>query len=115
MRPRGISRILCIAIAFACVIVSAQSPGTNSSSKAQDWQALAKLPDWSGVWLPDLANQDMQIRANPVPWKPEIAKEIRRLIAAERQGHPKGLFANCLPEGMPSWMLISHNAMEFVF
>jgi hypothetical protein len=25
------------------------------------------------------------------------------------------LFVNCLPEGMPTWMLISHNAMEILF
>jgi hypothetical protein len=50
-----------------------------------------------------------------VPWKPDVAKEVARLTAEERAGRPKGLFATCLPEGMPSWMLISHNAFEVVF
>jgi hypothetical protein len=30
-----------------------------------------------------------------------------------KAGNPDNFFNNCLPEGMPSWMLISHNAMEF--
>jgi hypothetical protein len=35
--------------------------------------------------------------------------------AEERAGKPRGLFVNCLPEGMPSWMLISHNALEILY
>jgi hypothetical protein len=40
---------------------------------------------------------------------------MEALAAEERAGHPRGLFIDCLPEGMPSWMLISHNALEFLF
>ena len=64
------------------------------------------LPDWSGIWLPDIEDQFKQIDSNPLPWKPEVAAEVRRLTAAEAAGHPKGLFANCLPEAMPAWMLV---------
>ena len=73
------------------------------------------LPDWSGVWLPDIEDQEAQIRSNPVPWKPKVAARIKQLEDQENAGHPKPLFANCLPEAMPSWMLISHNALEILF
>ena len=32
-----------------------------------------------------------------------------------RAGRPTPLFVNCLPEGIPAWMLISHNAFEVAF
>jgi hypothetical protein len=75
----------------------------------------APLPDWSGIWLPDLEDQVAQIESNPLPWTASAAAEVKRLTAAEQAGHPKGLFANCLPEAMPAWMLVSHNALEILF
>jgi len=73
------------------------------------------LPDWTGVWVPDIGDQFAQMTSNPVRWTPEAAVKIDTLKAQERAGHPKGLFANCLPEAMPAWMLITHNALEFLF
>ncbi len=80
-----------------------------------DWAALGRLPDWSGVWVPDQRDQDAQVASNPTPWNARAAKTVERLEAEEQAGRPKGLFTNCLPEAMPSWMLISHNAMEILF
>ena len=82
---------------------------------AADWTALSRLPDWSGVWIPDLPDQEAQIASDPTPWNAKAGATARRLDAEEQAGHPKGLFVNCLPEGMPSWMLVSHNAMEILF
>ena len=87
----------------------------NPPPQARDWASLAKLPDWSGVWTPNISDQEARIESDPVPWKPKAAAQIAQLNAAEAAGNPKGLFVNCLPEGMPSWMLISHNALEFLF
>ena len=87
----------------------------NKPPQARDWADLAKLPDWSGVWTPNMSDQDARIETDPVPWKPAIAAEVRALVAAEEAGNPKGLFVNCLPEAMPTWMLITHNAIEFLF
>jgi hypothetical protein len=80
----------------------------------QEWADLAKLPDWSGVWTPDTRDQGRQVRGNPPPWRPEIAKQIAFQFAEDRAGRPTPLFVECLPEGMPAWMLITHNAFEFV-
>src|ERR1041385_2653624 len=88
---------------------------STAQAPASPLVALSHPPDWSGVWLPDLEDQDAQITRNPVPWKPDVAATIKQLEDQERAGHPKGLFANCLPEAMPSWMLISHNALEILF
>jgi hypothetical protein len=77
--------------------------------------AAATLPDWSGVWAPHWTDQQAQVTSNPVPWTPAAAAVVRRLNEAEQQGKPKGLFVNCLPEGMPSWMLVTHSSLEILF
>jgi hypothetical protein len=88
---------------------------TIPTPTAKEWADLAKLPDWSGTWTPALLLQGQEIRKNPTPWTPAVAKQIAQMEAEEKAGHPRGLFVNCLPEGMPSWMMISHNALEFLF
>jgi hypothetical protein len=80
-----------------------------------DWNRLAKLPDWSGVWTPDITHQGVEGRRNPPPWNARAAAEIARLTAGQAAGRPKALFVNCLPHGMPAWMLNTHNALEFLF
>ena len=87
----------------------------NRAPTAADWAALAKLPDWSGVWTPGISDQVRRIKADPVPWRPQIAAQVKALEAEKAAGRPKGLFVDCLPEGTPTWMLISHNAMEILF
>src|ERR1700704_6018215 len=110
-----------VAIGFAvaaggtAAVAGAVEPETNPPPQAGDWAALAKLPDWSGVWTPSLSDQDARMKADPAPWNPTAAAQIAKLVAAEKAGDPKGLFLNCLPEAMPSWMLISHNALEILF
>jgi hypothetical protein len=102
-------------VATTLTAVCAEKPVTNPAPKAQDWADLAKLPDWSGVWNPNISDQNARILTDPVPWKPQAAALVAKLTAEENAGRPKGLFVNCLPEAMPSWMLITHNALEFIF
>jgi len=97
------------------VALAAMACGGPATSPPNGGAAGASLPDWSGIWVPDIEDQFAQIKSNPVPWNPAAAAEAQRLKAAEDAGHPKGLFANCLPEAMPSWMLVSHNALEILF
>lgn len=75
----------------------------------------APLPDWSGVWLPEIADQNKQATTNPPPWNASAKARADELAADDKQGKPTGLFVNCLPEGTPSWALITHNAQEFLF
>jgi hypothetical protein len=87
----------------------------NPPPTAQDWADLAKLPDWSGVWNPKITDQDRQVKTNPPPWTPKAAARVEKMFAEEKAGRPPPIFVNCLPEAMPSWMLVTHNAMEFLF
>ena len=87
----------------------------NPPPTAKDWADLTKLPDWSGVWNPKITDQDAQARTNQPPWTPIVATQINRMLAEEKAGRPPPIFTNCLPEAMPSWMLITHNAMEILF
>lgn len=87
----------------------------NPPPTAQDWADLAKLPDWSGVWNPKISDQDAQAKTNPPPWNAKAAAQAAEMAAEEKAGRPPPIFVDCLPEGMPSWMLVTHNAMEFAF
>ncbi|HEY5410778.1 MAG TPA: hypothetical protein VIJ94_08620 [Caulobacteraceae bacterium] len=99
----------------ALALVGDLHPARAAGPTPADWAALGRLPDWSGVWVPDMQDQEKQITSNPTPWNAKAGKQAERLAAEEGAGRPKGLFINCLPEAMPSWMLISHNAMEVLF
>ena len=74
----------------------------------------AKPPDLSGVWLPDVTDQFKQVTANVPPWTPEVASQMQRLAEQEKAGHPFLVLKYCLPHGMPTWMLITHNAFELL-
>jgi len=112
-----------LAVAFTTLAAAAAAPAQdaklsavqNPAPTAQDWAELAKLPDWSGIWNPKISDQDRQVKTNMPPWKPEIAAKIARQLEEDRAGRPAPIVVSCLPQGMPAWMLITHNAMEFLF
>jgi hypothetical protein len=116
---KGFSPLAGLAVLALCACTrtrhAAHDPNVNLPPQAEDWADLAKLPDWSGVWNPNVSDQNARIKADPVPWNPQAATEVAQLVAEEKAGRPKGLFVNCLPEAMPSWMLITHNAIEFLY
>jgi hypothetical protein len=76
--------------------------------------ACAQLPDLSGVWLPDVKDQGRQETQNVPPWKPDIRPQYQRKVDEEAAGRPFLILDHCLPHGMPSWMLITHNAFELL-
>jgi hypothetical protein len=75
-------------------------------------QVSAASPDLSGVWVPDVKDQKRQELEITPPWKPEVLKQIQHMVAEEKAGRPFLVLSHCMPHGMPSWMLIPHNAME---
>ena len=102
-------------IAGAMSVAAAQNV-TGRLPTAQQWAGLAKLPDWSGTWAPAIRLQNEEITKNPTPWTPKAAARIEAMWAQERAGRSQGgLFVNCLPEGMPTWMMITHNSFEVLF
>ena len=76
--------------------------------------ACAEPPEFSGVWIPDVKDQKRQEIANMPPWKPNILPQVQHMIAEEKAGRPFLVLSHCLPHGMPSWMLIMHNAFELL-
>src|SRR6266540_3201284 len=110
-----VTTIILATILATAIPASAQRLEFNPPPTAKDWSDLANLPDWSGVWIPDIADQTRQWKENKTPWTVKAAREIADMNAAEAAGKPVGIFNNCLPLGIPSWMLMSHSAMEFLF
>ena len=92
--------VICLIAGFTTVSVASRT--------------AAASPDFSGVWIPDVKDQARQETANMPPWKPEVLPQVQHLIAEEKAGRPFLLLSHCLPHGMPSWMLISHNAFELL-
>jgi hypothetical protein len=76
--------------------------------------AHAAPPDLSGVWLPDVRDQHRQQFENVPPWKPEVRTQYQHMLDEEKAGRPFLVLSHCLPHGMPSWMLITHNAFELL-
>jgi hypothetical protein len=103
-----------IGVGFSAARAADKDP-IDPSPTLEDYRALGKLPDWSGVWTPVISDQVAQEKSNPPPWKPAIAKQIDKMYADEAAGHPFPIIDHCFPTGMPSWMLITHNAFEVLF
>ena len=120
--PMGkrITRIVFIVGLITCARLAplpahaADQDAINPPPSTQDWQALAKLPDWSGVWTPVISDQVAQERTNPPPWNANTAKQIEHMYAEEKAGRPFPVIDHCFPTGMPSYMLITHNAFELL-
>jgi len=102
----------CIVGASASLAADAP-PVINPPPTAKDWSDLAKLPDWSGTWQPE--SYVVTTARSPPPWRPEIVKDVNALKALDAAGHPKGLYQNCLPEGMPSFIIMTVASSEFLF
>src|SRR6202011_2646547 len=114
--PMGkrINRMVFVVGLIACARLAplparaADQEAINPPPSAQDWQALGKLPDWSGVWTPVISDQVAQEKSNRPPWTPQVAKQIDHMYAEEAAGRPFPIIDHCFPTGMPSWMLITH-------
>jgi len=92
-------------------------PVINPAPSAQAWADIAGLPDLSGVWLPKpLAPANgIYVPADNLPsWNPTAARRVKRMLADDKAGHPQNIFIDCLPEGMPSFVLMTLNAVEFL-
>jgi hypothetical protein len=99
---------------FARVCGVAALVGMSVVSQASVSQALAATPDLDGVWVPDTKDQKRQEKENLPPFKPEAMKQLLHLVDEEKAGRPFLVLSHCMPHGMPSWMLITHNAFEIL-
>lgn len=119
---RRLSRAAAVASALVVLVpagaASAQNPPPaelNRAPTAADWAALGRLPDWSGVWIPAPLVKGGPAFDEPPAWTPKAATRVARMRAAEEAGRPENIYVNCLPEGMPSFNLMTLNSAEFLF
>jgi hypothetical protein len=108
-RENGQSEVNKAAKKFAIACCAAAAVGLLVVS-----QARAEPPDLNGVWLPDVKDQKRQETANAPPWNKDILPQVQHMVAEEKAGRPFLVLSHCLPHGMPSWMLIMHNAFELL-
>jgi hypothetical protein len=76
---------------------------------------LKQLPDWSGLWTPLREEGKNPFGQGDPKWTPEAQTQIDALKAADKSGVPKNIYIDCLPEGMPSYVIMTLNAQEFLF
>lgn len=99
------------------IAVAAEAPrATPRAPTAADWTALAKLPDWSGVW-----EIDWRRARRPSPpvtqmkLKPEYQKKLDAYRAAQKDGENlQSEGANCVPPGLPGIMTQPY-PIEFLY
>ncbi len=103
-----ISLMLAALAAGAAAPLLAQGTPFNKTEikapTAAQWAALAKLPDWSGVWQPTF-RRSKSGKFVPPP-KPDLTPAAQKLYDAYQAGKKKGenlqnQLANCVPPGMP--------------
>ncbi len=104
--------LLLASLAHPVVPQAADAP---AAVKPADYTPLAKLPDFRGTWVPDVADQNRKATTNAPPWTPKVAAEMAHLDAEQKAGRPFLVLSGCFAHGMPSFMLITHNAIEFLF
>ena len=90
-------------------------PPLNAAPSAKDWADLAMLPDWSGVWLPDRKHVNFRFGSVRPSFTPAAAAYITGQETLVRAGTPNNIYINCLPDGMPSNVLMARSASEFLF
>ena len=113
------SAIGVLALAVLAQPAFAQTPPPageqNRAPTAADGAVLGRLPDWSGVWIPAPLVKGGPAMDEPPAWTPKAAARVAQMRAAEEAGRPENIYVNCLPEGMPSFDLMTLNAAEFLF
>ena len=103
------------ALYLAATVVHSAEPVFNRAPTPQDFAEVAKLPDWSGVWVPDSKHPNHRFGSVPGPWTPAAAAYLREQLALVQAGKPNNIYINCLPEGMPSLVTMARSASEFLF
>jgi hypothetical protein len=79
------------------------------------WAALAKLPDWSGVWEVDWRNSRGMPRKPPMKLTPEWQAKADAYKASQARGENlQSDAANCVPPGLPGIMTQPY-PIEFLY
>jgi hypothetical protein len=99
--------ILISALALVAAMAgNAAEPTKPTAKPAANWTALAKLPDWSGVWEIDWrGTRKPAAPRTQMKLTPEYQKKLDAFRAAQKQGeNVQSEAANCVPPGLPGIM-----------
>ncbi|HSD38573.1 MAG TPA: hypothetical protein VLC92_13755 [Rhodocyclaceae bacterium] len=110
--------VLCSIFSAPGISHAADAPKAviTPAPSAKDWADLAKLPDWSGTWNTDRKHVNAPFAGKSIPpWNEKAGKYIAQQQALDKAGTPNNIYINCLPEGMPSFVIMTLNASEFLF
>jgi hypothetical protein len=113
----AIAVVIVIAVAIGAVsrLAAIRAERRARDVERSEWYQLGRLPDWGGLWVPDRSDKAHPFGAGDPPWTASAAEQIADLKAAEKAGHPHNVYIDCLPEGMPSFDIMTLNALEFLF
>lgn len=107
------ARIMMACLGMALAAPAIAEPATLPA-KPGEYAALAKLPDWTGLWAPDFGGIAASRGAPPV-LVPAAAKALEAFNAAKAKGENlQTELANCVPPGMPQIMRMPY-PMEFIY
>ena len=104
MRRTAVFSLVLPALLLAPLVVGQAQEAIQRAPTATDWSALAKLPDFSGVWETGGGGGAGRGRGGP-PAGPQLtpAAEAKRK-ELQAKGAEDSQTANCLPPGMPGIM-----------
>jgi hypothetical protein len=116
MRSPGRTVLALVGLAAWSPALYAQEPAPvlNPAPTRRDWSAIGALPDLSGVWTPGPIDRFPAGSTTAPVWKPEQATQIAALKQLDAEGRPQNIYTNCLPEGLPSSITQTLNAVEFL-
>ncbi len=111
----GSKALLAALLALAGPRHPAQDEAIARADGRRTGLAIGQLPDFTGTLAarypgPEAAGAGPRCAAVEA----EIQQAGRPLVRRGRGRAAKGLLVNCLPHGMPTLMLITHNALEFL-
>lgn len=129
LRALPTSAVILLATALGCSTCRAQTPPPTDNAaptpaqRTAAYSALAKLPDWAGIWVLDfsatpeggLADRGRTMRTETPVLTPKAEAQLKINEALEAKNEPPpSESANCLPPGMPTIMFQPYN-VEFLF
>ncbi len=132
MKPSNKTVALAAAVALVAALAGCSKDGAKPASGAaasaaapaageNPYAALAKLPDWSGVWEPAMFARANAPRPSGPPAPPKFTPRYAAMYAAyqEKNKSTPGLnfvspVANCVPPGVPGSMQQPY-PIEFLF
>jgi hypothetical protein len=113
--PKASATLACLMSLSTPAFAADAAGDLNPPPRARDWAALSKLPDWSGTWSPAPDDKAFPLGRHEPKWLADADHQVQQLKADDAAGKPRNVYVNCLPEGMPSFVLMTVNALEFLF